>query len=178
MDFLFTGMFWGLIIILLGLSVILNAVFHIHVPLFRIVIGLIVIFFGIRIIAGHSWCSARHRTCATMFNEAEVTMASTDGEYNVIFGRAVIDTAATIKAGKDVRINTVFGASTVKIPKNVPTIVRVETAFGGVKLPDGNKVAFGNFIYRNKACETATDSAKVNTVRMSVVFGGAVVVEE
>ena len=52
MEFLASGVFWGSVIILFGVSIILNAVFGISIPVFRVVLALILIYFGIKILAG------------------------------------------------------------------------------------------------------------------------------
>jgi hypothetical protein len=174
MDFIFSGLFWGVIIILLGLSVILNAAFHIHIPLFRIIIGLILIYFGIKFIAGPSW-HGKTPGNMVLFSDSKVTMNDDKGEINVLFSRATIDTAAAANGAK---INTIFGASTIKVSKDIPTIISIETAFGGVRMPDGNTVSFGNYTYKNKACETAADSVPRKTIKLDVVFGGAEIVEQ
>ena len=57
----------------------------------------------------------------------------------------------------------------MKISRTAPTIVRVETVFGSVTLPDGNTVSFGNFTYKNKACESAGNSAACKTVFGSTI---------
>ena len=50
------GLFIGILIILLGLSIIINVIFHIHIPIFKILFGLFLIFIGLKIIFG-SWIS-------------------------------------------------------------------------------------------------------------------------
>jgi hypothetical protein len=173
MAFLFSGIFWGSVLIILGLSVIINMVFHIHVPVMRIIFAVVLIYLGVRVLIGGHWCRTPNNTA--MFCESNVSMSGNHNEYNVLFGKATIDTSTT--AEKHIKINTIFGASTVKISKTVPTVVRVETAFGGVSLPDGNTVSFGNYTYKNKACGAASDST-TRTVLINTVFGGSTVIEE
>ena len=176
MDFLCSGLFWGSILILFGISVILKAMFHIHIPLFRLLFALILIYLGIRVLVGGAWCRSH---CSTvMFSESSSMAADDKGEYSIIFGRGVIDTGAVPASDKVIRINTIFGASVVKVPKNVPTIVKVDAAFSSVKLPDGNIASFGTYIYKNKACAEAPDSVARRTIRLDVVFGSSVVEEQ
>ncbi|MDD2331344.1 MAG: hypothetical protein PHI68_01685, partial [Candidatus Cloacimonetes bacterium] len=51
MSIFFGNMFWGILIILLGLSLILKD-FNINIPLFKIFFGLIIILFGIKLLIG------------------------------------------------------------------------------------------------------------------------------
>lgn len=177
MGFIFTGLFWGSILILLGLSVILKAVFHINVPVFRLAFGFLIIYFGIRVLVGGHFGRVSNNT--VLFEESRVEMTATGDEYNVIFGKGVIDATGRPQNQKarNVEINTVFGHSTVKISSSVPTIVKVSAAFGGARLPDGTMISFGEYTYRNKA---AQDTDAVRMIKSSVVFGGTdfVLVEE
>ena len=52
-DFIFSGTFWGIILILFGISIFLRS-FDIIVPFLRIIFGLFVIYVGITILSGGS----------------------------------------------------------------------------------------------------------------------------
>lgn len=52
MNFLSSGLFWGLILVLLGLSVILKSVFHINIPLIKILLAILLIYWGITLLIG------------------------------------------------------------------------------------------------------------------------------
>ena len=52
MRFLSSGIFWGFIIILFGIVILIKTVFHINIPFFRILIGILIILFGISFIVG------------------------------------------------------------------------------------------------------------------------------
>ncbi len=177
MGFLFTGLFWGSILVLLGLSVILKAVFHINIPVFRIAFGLVIIYMGIRVLTGGHFGRVSDNT--VLFEESRVEMSAISDEYNVLFGKGVIDATNRPEDRKvrKVEVNTIFGHSTIKISTGVPTIVKVSSAFGGCRLPDGTMVSFGEYTYRNKA---AQQSEAVTIIKSSVVFGGSdvVLVEE
>ena len=43
MGFLFSGVFWGGVLVLLGISIIIKVVFHIDIPVFRVVVALVLI---------------------------------------------------------------------------------------------------------------------------------------
>ncbi len=48
MGFLFSDIFWGIVLILTGVSIILQLVFKINIPVFPIVIAFLLIYAGIR----------------------------------------------------------------------------------------------------------------------------------
>jgi predicted membrane protein len=177
MGFLFSGVFWGIVLILLGFSVIINLVFHIHLPLFRIFFALFLIYLGLRIMAGggfyhHPSCGNRGSTIA--FSDATIASDAGDGEFNIIFAKGVVEAGSIFSADphrRSLRITTVFGNTLVRTPKNLPVIIRTTSAFGGITLPDGSTSAFGETIYKNDSCRSATDSSTARTILINVVFG-------
>jgi len=50
-----SAVFWGVLIIIFGLSIILKEVFHINFPFLRVIFGIFLIFWGIKVISGSSW---------------------------------------------------------------------------------------------------------------------------
>ena len=179
MGFLFSGIFWGIILILLGASVIINLIFHVHVPLFRIIFALVLIYLGLRVmVGGHGewrcWGSRGVRDSSAIFCDGAVFDKSSDGEYSIIFGRGVVEAGAIFAADSArmrIRVNTVFGNTVIRVPKNIPVAVRATAAFGEVKMPHGSASAFGKTIYKNDAGRLATDASVIRKVDVNVVFG-------
>jgi hypothetical protein len=173
MDFLFSGLFWGIILILCGVSIIIRIVFHIHIPLVRIVFALILIYLGVRVLVGGSWlCS--HRTA---FGSSSISLGSGQAEYKVIFGSSTIDATAEVSgpAPQRTSIKTVFGECRLAISATIPTVVRVNSAFAEARLPDGNSVVFGNSTYKNAPARDG--KAPLREIDAHVVFGNFVVSE-
>ena len=188
MDFLFSGLFWGIILILCGISVIVRIVFNIHIPIFRIVFALILIYFGIRVLVGGNWiCAPRNWCCSsgnwncssgnsTVFGSSTMSVKPGKSEYKVVFGSAVIDATSEVSGETErISIKTVFGQSILNITPSVPTIIHVSAAFGEARLPDGNSVSFGESTYKNAAAKEG--KAPMREIDVRVVFGSFVVVE-
>jgi predicted membrane protein len=169
MDFFFSGLFWGMILILLGLSIIIRIVFHINIPLVRIVFALVLIYFGIRVLVGGNWLSTtRNNTCFGASSVAEVCAGK---EYKTVFGATTIDATAEVSGDTPERfsVKTVFGETKLIIAASVPTIIRAESAFGEARFPDGNSISFGNTVWKNSAAKTgATPKREIDA---NVVFG-------
>jgi hypothetical protein len=175
MCFLFSGLFWGSVLILLGISVIIRVVFHIHIPVFRLVFALVLIYLGVRMLFGGFGC--RMREHGTWFGHSRVAASGLTEEHSVIFGTADIDATGPVTnaKGRDLKINAVMGSCTLRISKNTPTSINISSAFSSVHTPDGSRAAFGESLYRNKAVGSA-DS--VRNIDLRVVFGAVDVVEE
>ncbi len=167
MGFVFSGLFWGLVIVLAGLSIILNVAFGLKIPFFRILFGLVLIYIGVSMLIGTRVRVRTHNT--TVFDEStmEVTKA---GEYNVIFSRSVIDlTRLELKPGRNkVEVNTVFGAAVLKVDPATPVRLRASAAFAGARMPDGNTLSFGDYKWHS---DSLNDSTPFLDIEASVVFG-------
>jgi len=171
-SFLFSGLFWGLFLMLLGVSVILKAVFHVDIPVFRIFIALFLIFLGIKLLAG-GWGKQR---LAWPAGDGAPSRPVDGGRYEVVFGKRIVDLGDMEWKGENarIRLDTVFGDAVLKLNPAIPTKVKASTAFANAEFPDQSTAAFGSYVYRNRAFEK--DKPCV-TVKASVVFGSLEVTE-
>ena len=168
MSFVFSGLFWGAIVVLIGLTIILNGVLGVRIPIIRIVLGLLLIYWGISLLLGLSF---RRASGATVFSETEPKSSEASGKQDVVFGKTTIDlTGIQLKPGVNrYEVNTVFGASIIRLNPAMPAKVVVSSAFGGVRMPDGSNIAFGENTWRSPTFKE--DSAYLY-VKVAVVFGG------
>ncbi len=168
MSFVFSGLFWGAIVVLIGLTIILNGVLGIRIPIIRIVFGLLLIYWGISLLLGLSF---RRTSGTTAFSDSRLESTEASGKQDVVFGRSTIDlTGVQLKPGVNrYEVNTVFGASVIRLNPATPAKVVVSSAFAGVRLPDGNTLAFGDNTWLSPAFKP--DSAYLY-LKVGVVFGG------
>jgi len=167
MCFFTSGVFWGSLLILWGVSMILNAVFHINIPFFRIAFALIVIWFGVRLLMGGRCWQNEH---SAVFTGAEVKADKARKEYSAVFGNIAVDLSG-IKLDSEVtktEINAVFGSAQVKIGSKYPVVVRASSVFGSVRLPNGNAMSFGGGKWANRAPKAGE---KVLEIEVNAVFG-------
>jgi len=168
MDFLFSGVFWGVVLIILGLSVIINMIFHVHIPVFRILFALLIIYVGIRVLTGGGFHPFKPDKNTIMFGETTVNELLLK-QYNVIFGKGNFDLSKAKAADGTVTINTIFAASEIVLPPGVPAKLAVDSAFAGAQLPDGNTVSFGSSVWKTAGFD---ESKPHISLKISVVFGG------
>ncbi len=144
------GFFWGLILVIIGISIILKIVFGINT--FRVLIALLLILTGILILFGTKGLF-RYRSTGkeNIFGDRIVHESPRDKtEYNVVFGKTVYDFRHfqfTEEKTVRIKLNTVFGSSVIRINNEIPVKVKVDAAFSGAELPDGNTIAFGTSYY-------------------------------
>ena len=87
MRFLSSGIFWGFIVILFGVGILLKSVFHVNIPFFKILIGIIVILFGVSIIFN----AINSRRNNTVFGEYKFNFETIEKEYNIVSSKGVFD---------------------------------------------------------------------------------------
>ena len=168
MDFLFSGVFWGVVLIILGLSVIVNMVFHIHIPVFRILFALLIIYVGLKVLTGGGFHPFKPDKNTIMFGETTVKELLLK-EYNVIFGKGNFDLSKASPSETTAELNTIFGASEVMIPSAFPVKIVVDSVFAGAQLPDGGTVSFGSSTYKTPGYD---ESKPHLSLKASVIFGG------
>jgi hypothetical protein len=166
MHFVFGSFFWGMIILLVGLGIILRA-FNINLPLLRIFFGLVIILIGVKLLVGVSGAKVNS---STLFDDRHWESSSTNRDFNIIFGSGLIDLTQgdTLNQFKKREINVVFGSGTVLLNENIPTEIDVNTVFGQVHLPTRDISMFGQDKYRIKS---DSDSTKVMRIEANAVFG-------
>lgn len=175
MGFIFSSFFWGAVIILIGLSIILNAVFNIKIPVFSIIIALIFIYLGLKILFGSFGIKTSKNT--VVFSSSDLKSSNKNEEYNIIFGRGTIDLTDIDLEEKQLfyEINVVFGKADVLIDPNIPLIIKVSSVFAGAHLPDGNVAAIGNNSYISPAY---VKGEKFISIEMDAVFGELNIIEK
>ncbi len=166
------ALFWGLLLIILGLSLVFRIIFNIDFPLLKIVVAFIFIFIGFRLLFGG--IGVRHMHTGehdVLFGEKRYEAFENGKEYNVIFGRGVYDFRDFRLDGsvKKVRLNTVFGGAEIRLSRDIPVRIRVDAAFAGANLPNGNSAVFGNTTYESPGFDPA---APFLDIKVDVVFGG------
>jgi hypothetical protein len=172
------GLVFGLLVLLAGASIILDALFDVHVPLFRSGLALVLIFIGARILIG-AWSSPRTdpATNGALVMEDRVYAPGPGSpermKYDVVFGRGVIDlTALPADRDRTVEVNTVFGAAEIRVSPTIPYEVDATSAFGEARTPDRVATGFGSVHYQPPGILPRRLHLRVNSV-----FGSSRVVE-
>jgi predicted membrane protein len=175
-------MFFGLVVILIGLSILLEGVFHVDIPIFKIALGLLFLYLGARMLLAVFSGGGRHGRDddAAIFSNRSYSPSTGDADrlkYDIIFGRGVVDLTRVPREGPDrrVEVNAVFGNATVKIDPAVPLEVEVNAAFGDARLPDHSTTALGSFRYRPQGQDKQEPKLHL---KLNVVFGACQVIEQ
>ncbi len=144
--------FWGLVIILIGVSIIINHVFKVDFPLFKVIIALIIIYFGFSILFGSfKFNKASSGDFSHYFTSKNYEPAKIDGnmEFNCVFGSSKIDLRRTVFTGQslEIEINSIFSSVQVYLPQNLNIDVKASSAFGSVRSPGNRQDGIGDQRY-------------------------------
>jgi predicted membrane protein len=166
-------MFWGIIFIAIGIILILNYVFGLHMPIMRTLFAIFLIYTGIKMLFGNFGMEFHKYKSETqaIFSESDFKFSDEgDNSYNTVFGTSRLDLTNTDlqKIRESIEINTVFGSTRVKIPKNFPIKVKAEVAFGRVVFPTKEFNALGETTYTSDNFKSDQPYLKV---KAHAVFG-------
>ena len=171
----------GVFVVLLGVSIILNVVFGIDVPVLRVAFAFLLIFVGIRILVGPRLFAPRVDDTHAIMTRAsfEPIRLDPDGEneFNVIFGQGVVDLTGIERPSRatDVKVSAVFADVLVRVDPATPYVVKGSAVFGQATLPERRTAAFGDAEYRSEA---SAEEPVLLRLEVNAVFGAIRVVEE
>ena len=168
------GIFWGIILIVLGTSILFKVLFGIS--MFRVIIAVLFILVGVRMLIGRpAWTKKGTQIDdnTTMFGERVVQVDNLENtEYNTIFGKSVYDLRNLEdfdSLPEKVEFNAIFGQSEILLPKKLHVKIKADAVFASVVMPNGNTAAFSTSKY-----ESTPDSAsnsQVLDLEAHAVFG-------
>lgn len=173
--FIFSEAFWGVVLILLGVSAILKSVFHINLPLLRIALSFFLIYIGVSLLLNGFHIKTDKNT--VLFDHQRIEVSPLFAEYNIIFGSGRVDLGKSSPGqspGKK-EVNIIFSRGEIRVDPELPVKIEIEAAFAGVQLPDGNSLAFGDYTYLSRSYREGEGHI---LLQVSVVFGALEVIEE
>jgi predicted membrane protein len=173
-SFFFTEVFWGSLLILLGISMIIKTIFGIDLPIVRTIFAILLIYAGISIISNIG-SSHKHKTTVA-FAEKIIIPEKVDNYYSVMFGKGIIDLThlQNLDEMLKVKIDVIFGQATLKINSRIPTVIHTKANFGNATFPDNTSVSSESYTYKNYAGQ-GEPSIKVTA---NVAFGNLQVIEQ
>jgi predicted membrane protein len=165
------GLFWGIILIVIGLGIIFRMIFDISI--FRVIFAVLIILFGIRILIGKQPnLFSTHSENQVIFGEKNIqSTPANNTEYNTIFGKSVYDFSQINKLSPGrtkLKVNTIFGSTQILLPDSIPLKIKADAVFGSACMPDGNTMAFGTVNYNSINSDSAPSYLYIEA---SVVFG-------
>lgn len=160
--------FLGAFLIILGAAFFGEEIWHIDIPVFKLTVGLALIFVGLRLITNKK-NEFGTEEAKVIFGNQPFNAGFIRPSYSVVFGSSLTD-LSNLPDGENkvVEIKCVFGEFKVKInPKSNVQIIS-KAAFGSLEFPDLTSYAFGDHLWRSSAYDPTQPTL---TIRADVVFG-------
>lgn len=158
MGLFFGNLFWGVLLVLLGVSIILKG-FGLSIPLVKIFLAILIIMFGVKLLLGGN---KRNK-----WEHVKKYETRNRVEYNSVFASQNIDLTHVKPGDKPIEITCVFGSSIVKLPDGVPFTINPTTVFGATIMPGTKYFGFGD---EHVDLNDAAAGEKVN-IEANCIFG-------
>lgn len=155
MSFLFTGIFLGTLLILWGLSLIIETLFGISIPVLKIGFACLLVYAGIVLIKG-MYTAQTQKSIIFSQERVKATKTTVQNYYKIMFGQGIIDLSEIVDESSDivnVQIYTLFGKATLKIDPEIPTAINATSVFSSVSFPDKTIISLGNYTYKTGTAE-------------------------
>ena len=168
----FTGSFWGILFILIGIIFFVRSIFNLNIPVFKIVVGFLFIYWGLSMMFG---TNTYKNDKNIIFSHGRFdTETKINSEYNIIFSDGEIDlTNLQLKEKKSVEINTIFGSAVIKVSDKTAVVFEGNTVFGATKTPDGNTNIMGDTHF---ASGNMSDLSPFIIIKSNAIFGSAEII--
>ncbi|MCK5219254.1 hypothetical protein KAR10_07025 [bacterium] len=167
------GLFWGIVVMLIGLGIIFNVVFKMNLPVLKVIFGLIFVFIGFKIIfSGSGWAPCHRGSDDVIFHQKTIKgLAGEKKEYNVVFGKAVIDLRdIELKENlTEIEVNSIFSGAEILLSKATPVKIIADVVFGGARLPDNNAGGFGTSTFKS---EGLNENENYLLIKVNAIFAG------
>lgn len=170
-------MFWGIAIITVGVIVLLNAVFGFNLPIFRILIGVLLVYWGLKILFG-SYSVTSKVGFTKVVTDTEVIFSKGDlrfaphqskNEFATVFGSSTLDLSGLTEIpAQEIEYNVVFGESELILPRGLPTIVRSTSVLGNTTASVNDQNLVGKVEYKNSLYQAGQPAL---VVEANTVFG-------
>lgn len=137
--FMLCSSIWGIILIAFGASLLLQALFGVSIPLFKITLAGLLIYGGIRVLMP----SKKWRKTVCSWNNATFE----EGHYKANFTSTTInlENYSKVQGQKKVYITSSFADLKVVLPHGTPVEVKASTTCAAIHMPnDTNQVEYTN----------------------------------
>lgn len=148
------NMFWASIFLVIGIVLLVETVFGISIPVFRLLIGLWFVYMGVSLVMGGFRMHAFERRSShhqAIFSKSKFDIENTDREFQTVFGSSDLDLTGRDFSSQheELKVDTVFGDCNVMIKKGTPWKISADTVFGGAEFPNKNFNALGTFTHQS-----------------------------
>lgn len=164
----FNSMFWGIVVLLIGILLIIDYYADLHISIIRMIFAILFIYAGIMLTFGRSLF---HTKGSILFSDASYKVDDPEKEYSIVFSSGKLDLSEVSESAGSVKVSVAFGEGRVYLNPSRPVKIKLSSAFGEGVLPDGSSVNFGTSYYE----AGSSSEGKLLLVDANVAFGELVI---
>lgn len=165
MNFFFSGAFWGIVLILWGLSLVLKAFFpSIRLPLGTIFISICIIIFGIQLLVGGFGNKRSFSNKSVKHGYSEHKSRAYTEELNVVFSTDSLNLSSVDVSNQDrfIDVTAVFGRAILYVSEDIPVRLETDAVFGKV--------------FKDSRLKLASNDETALVIQAEAVFGSVDIV--
>jgi hypothetical protein len=167
-----SGIFWGILVIVFGIGLLVKHIFNLDFPVFKVVLGLALVLIGIRIILSKSVCRPHHdnwsdKDNSVVFSNKQILFNEAENEYNVVFSSSVLDfTKIDTSTEHKIKLNCVFGDMKILVNPRTKVILESDVVFGNVSNPEETQYSPEGIADSNQIVLKLKTSAVFGTIKI------------
>ncbi len=180
-EILFSGYFWGAVLILVGGAAIINAVFKLGLPVTKVAFWtlLVLIVFSVVISTLLGTFGSDHNVSMNVFGGSQKLIPDQTESHAFfnIFGASTIDLtqAEPAEDGTKIRVGTLFGSTKILVNSRANYKVKAFVLFGSSKVPDQKNGIFGNDIMISARYKP---QMRAFNIHLNTIFGSTQVIHK
>lgn len=131
------GIFWGIMIIIFGLILLIKQLFNLEFPVIKVFIGVFLVMLGIKLLFFKTLpLNGPSKGGDVVFGSKEMNFIEDIREYNTVFGSLTLDmTELKESVSGRYEVNAVFGEANVLINDKTKVNLRSDVVLGSVEGP-------------------------------------------
>jgi hypothetical protein len=169
--------FWGILLILLGITFIGRRVFQLNLPTLTVIFSFVFIYWGISMIVAKPEEPRDGRGSEErIFTDSEIKANINQDKYDILFSSSTVDltTLPVPLEKRKIKIDTIFSRSIIRINPEVPALIKVDAVFASAHLPNNTHISFGDYTYATRSYREGLPHLYI---KADVVFGQMDIIE-
>lgn len=159
-----SGLFWGVIIIVLGVAILVKHIFNLDFPVVKVVLGVALILFGLKVLVfkgSNPFCKPDDKN-NVVFGERTMYYSVDNNEYNSVFSSTVLNiTKLDSVQDNKIKVTCVFGNMKIIINKQTKLIIDSDVVFGSISNPNDSQESDSNQIVLKMKAEAVFGNIKI-----------------
>jgi hypothetical protein len=170
----------GLTLLFAGSAIILSILFHIEIPLWRLLFAGVLVYAGLALLFRYFRGDPNQHLAMGSFEIVPQSGHTQAKSTRILFGQGIIDISSFTPTHNDMELSLemLLARVVIRFHPDIPLFVDVTSLLADCRLPDGNHLVLGQMEVRPKTTKTPCIRLKLTTTLASVRFASYVAGED